>query len=303
MSMRVSLIVVEESDDFHHKQRNFFPAIAAQSYPRDALELIVVHRDGTPSAADAFAAFRREHPGLSASLLPCATTARAIANNLAAAHATGELLVFLADDFEPSPGLVAAHAAYHTINPDIDAVGIGPALFPDELRRDVFVRWLEDSGRVFGVPMRRAMAVWPRTFFYAGNASVKKRKFDALGGFDEHFLYDAWEDYEFGLRWVASGGYSQFIAGATATHWHAVSFEERCASMVRSGISAHVLERLHPNQHHAWRAMLRVNEAPLTAPAEAAPTHLQMAFYAEQMEEAFRRGYLSGIAERAEVPS
>jgi GT2 family glycosyltransferase len=236
-------------------------------------------------------------------LLPCATTGRAIANNLAATHATGELLIFLADDFEPSPGLVAAHAAYHRMNPDIDAAGIGPALFPDELRRDVFVRWQEDSGQIFGVPMRRAMAVWPRTFFYAANASIKKRKFDALRGFNEHFPYDAWEDYEFGLRWVASGGYSQFIAGATATHRHAVSFDERCAAMARAGASARVLESLHPNLNHAWRAMLRVNEARLTAPAEAAPTHLQMAFYAEQMEEAFRRGYLSGIAESAEAPN
>ena len=121
------------------------------------------------------------------------------------------LLVFLADDFDPSPGLIAAYAEYHTLNPDLNAVGIGPGLFPDNFRKDRFTRWLEDSGKIFGVPMRRILAVWPKTFFYAGNASIRKAKFQSLGGFDERFLNDAWDDFEFGVRWVASGGYSQFV--------------------------------------------------------------------------------------------
>jgi hypothetical protein len=303
MNMRVSLIVVEEPDEFHRKQRNFFASVAAQNYPHDAFELIMVDRHAKPSTAAAFAAFRLQHPALSASLLRCASTARAIGNNLAAAHASGGLLIFLADDFDPSPDLIAAHAAYHALNPDIDAVGIGPGLFPDDIRQDVFVRWLEDSGQIFGVPMRSTMAVWPRKYFYAGNASIKKAKFDALGGFDEHFPYDAWDDYEFGLRWVASGGYSQFVAAAAATHRHAVSFEERCATMERAGESARVLERLHPHQDHEWRAMLRRGaQVRRPVPAKDAPTHARMAFYTEQLEAAFRRGYLSGISNPATPP-
>ncbi|BBJ24092.1 glycosyltransferase family A protein [Candidatus Nitrotoga sp. AM1P] len=95
---------------------------------------------------------------------------------MAAAQADGDLLVFLADDFDPSPDLIAAYAEYHTLNPDLNAVGIGPGLFPDNFRTDIFTRWLEDSGKIFGVPMRRILAVWPKTFFYAGNASIKKAK-------------------------------------------------------------------------------------------------------------------------------
>ncbi|MET0442138.1 MAG: glycosyltransferase [Casimicrobiaceae bacterium] len=291
--MRVSLIVATEPDAFHLKERNFFASFGEQKHPHDALELIVVDSHARPSTAAAFAAFRSQYPLLSASLLPCASTARAVANNLAAAHATGELLIFLADDFDPCPDLVAAHATYHRLNPDIDAVGIGPGFFPDDIRRDIFARWQEDSGQLFGVPMRRTAVVWPRTYFYAGNASIKKAKFDALGGFDERFRYDAWDDYEFGLRWMESGGYSQFIAGAVAAHRHAVSFEERCAVLERAGRSARVLEQLHPNRNHHWPALQRGARARRPIPDKDATTHVRIAFYSERLDEAFRRGYLA----------
>jgi hypothetical protein len=291
--MHVSLIVATEPDVFHLKGRDFFDSFAAQTHPHEALELIVVDSHARSSTAAAFAAFRSRHPALSAALLPCASPARAVANNLAAASAAGELLIFLADDFDPCPDLVAAHVAYHRLNPAIDAVGIGPGFFPDGVRREVFARWQEDSGQLFGVPMRRAEAVWPGTYFYAGNASIRKAKFDALGGFDERFRYDAWDDYEFGLRWTESGGYSQFIAGAVAIHRHAVSFEERCLVLERAGRSARVLERLHPNRSHRWPALKRDLQARRPEPDEGAPTHVRIAFYSERLDAAFRRGYLA----------
>jgi hypothetical protein len=296
MNKRATLIVVQEPDEFRHKQRNFFASVAAQTCPQDAFELIMVGGDAAPSSTDAFAAFRLQHPALSATLLRSPSPARAVGNNLAVTRACGELLIFLADDFDPSPDLVAAHVAFHTLNPDGNAAGIGPGLFPDDGRQDVFARWLEDSDQIFGVSMRQAMGTWPRSYFYVGNASMKKAKFDALGGFDERFPHDAWDDYEFGLRWAASGGYSQFIATAVATHRHAVSFEERCAVMERAGASARIVERLHPHLDHGWRAMLRRGAAARSEmPDQDAPTPAWIAFYAEQLAVAFRRGYLSGI--------
>lgn len=294
--MRVSLIVVSEPDVFNHKQRNFFASVAAQTYPHDAFEFILVDGQAKDSTSRAFAEFRQQHPAISASLLSCPSPARAAQNNMAAAQADGDLLVFLADDFDPSPGLIAAYAEYHTLNPDLNAVGIGPGLFPDNCRKDIFARWMEDSGNIFGVPMRRIMAVWPKTFFYAGNASIRKASFQSLGGFNEHFLNDAWDDLEFSIRWVASGGYSQFVAGATATHRHAVSFDERCRNMEIAGKAARVFEKLHPNMDHAWRTKIHRNNEPLHPSPEAnAPMHTWIAFYAQQLDAAFRHGYLGAV--------
>jgi len=210
--------------------------------------------------------------------------------------ADGDLLVVLTDDFDPSPGLIAVYAKYHTLNPDLNAVGISPGLFPDNFRKDSFTRWLEDSGKIFGVPMRRILAVWPKTFFYAGNASIRKAKFQSLGGFDERFLADAWDDYEFSIRWAASGGYSQFVAGATAAHRHAVAFDERCRNTGHAGKAARVLEKLHPNLDHAWRTIIhRDNESIYPSPEVNAPTYTRIAFYVQQLDAAFRRDYLGAL--------
>ena len=186
------------------------------------------------------------------------------------------------------------HDAFESIH---RCVGIGTGLLPDNFRKDSFTRWLEDSGKIFGVPMRRILAVWPKTFFYAGNASINKAKFQSLDGFDERFLNDAWDDFEFGVRWVASGGYSQFVAGATAAHRHAVSFDERCKNMEHAGKAARVLEKLHPNLDHAWRTIIyRDNEPIYPSPEVDAPMYTRLAFYVQQLDAAFRRGYL-GTAE------
>lgn len=294
--MRVSLIVASEPDVFKHKQQNFFASIAAQTYPHDAFEVIFVDGQARASTSRAFAEFRQQHPAISASLLSCPSPARAAQNNMAAAQADGDLLVFLADDFDPSPGLIAAYAEYHTLNPDLNAAGIGPGLFPDNFRKDIFARWLEDSGKIFGVPMRRILAVWPKTFFYAGNASIRKAKFQSLGGFDERFLADAWDDYEFGIRWVASGGYSQFVADATAAHRHAVSFDERCRNMEHAGKAVRVLEKLHPNLNHEWRTIIHQDNEPLYLSLEVNTSiYTRLAFYVKQLDAAFRRGYLGAV--------
>ncbi|CAE6688931.1 glycosyltransferase [Candidatus Nitrotoga fabula] len=297
--MRVSLIVTSEPDDYHHKQRDFFSSVSAQNYPYDAFEFILVDGLHRISTAKDFADFRQHHPEISASLLSCSSPARSVQNNLGAAHASGELLIFLGDDFDPSPGLISSYVEYHTLNPDVNAVGIGPGLFPDPIREDFFCRWLEDSGQVFGLPMRRAMANWPSHFFYVGNASIRKEKFQSLGGFNENFLNDAGDDFEFGRRLVQSGGYSQFVYGAIATHRHTVSIEERCKSLEIAGKSSQLHENLYPGQEQPWHVITHRNGEPvlpysdavLSVPPAGSSSSTQVAFYGRRLENAFRRGY------------
>lgn len=292
--MKASLIITTESDVFHHKQRDFFASFAGQTYPHNEFELIIVDGNGRTGTAEACTAFCAQHPSISTTYLQSPSRARAFGNNLGAAKATGALLVFLADDFDPAPGFLAAHVEYHKLNSDLNAAGIGPGFFPDDLRNDLFARWQEDSGLIFGVAMRCAISVWPRQFFFAGNASIKKAKFNSLGGFNEAFLHDAWDDFEFGLRWAASGGYSQFLPAAMTIHRHAVSPDERCLNMERAGEAAHIVEALHPNIRHGWKAKLhRHREPPLSMPGSDALTQTWIAYYSQRLDQAFARGYWS----------
>jgi GT2 family glycosyltransferase len=292
--MKVSLIITTESDVFRHKQRDFFASIARQTYPHDDLELIIVDGNGRTDTAEAAATFFTQHPSISMTYLQSPSAARGFGNNLGAASATGKLLVFLADDFDPLPGFLAAHVAYHELNTDPNAAGIGPAFFPEDLRTELFARWYEDSGLIFGVAMRRTISTWPRQFFFAGNASIKKAKFDALGGFNEAFLHDAWDDFEFGLRWAASGGYSQFLPAAMAIHRHAVTLDERCLSMVRAGEAAHTLETLHPNINHSWKTKLhRHSQIFQSMPGHDDPSPTWIAYFTQCLDRAFAGGYWS----------
>ena len=291
--MKLSIIVASEADVFDHKQRDFLASFARQTHPHNEFELIYVDGNGRASTAEVCRTFAVRYPSIRISYLASPSPARAYGNNLGAARASGELLVFLADDFDPSPGFVAAHAEYHALNADPNAAGIGPAFFPEELRTGLFARWYEDSGALFGIPMRSALAIWPRKFFYAGNASIKKEKFDELGGFEEAFRHEAWDDFEFGLRFVESGGYTQFITAATTIHRHCVSLEERCLTMARAGQAARVLEALHPNIPHGWKSKLSVSQAPLAAPGPNAPPHTRIGYFSRRLDQAFARGYLT----------
>lgn len=258
--LAASIIVNTESDDFNHKQLDFLEAFAHQSLPHDAFELIYADGRDRESTRVAVREARRTWPRLQARVLPCATPARARGHNASAAQALSDLLIFLADDFEPAPTWAERHVEFHRTNMDERAVGIGPGYFTDEIRREPFARWLEDSGSIFGVPMRGRLAVWPQNFFYAGNSSIKRAMFDRVGGFDERFPLDAWDDYEFGHRLIAAGGYTRRVE-AVAWHRHAVSLTERLAVLTHSAQNAHVMRRLHPDSPAPWMRTVSRAEA------------------------------------------
>jgi len=291
--MRISVLVVGERDPFEHKRRYFPDAWLAQTLPLSEFELLIVDYSQESGAAGCFADVRRRHPGFNAQVLRGKGSARSKGTNLAARASTGEILLIFADDFEPLPGTLRAHAVFHAANADVNAVGIGAGLFSTEIRQDPFPRWLEDSGGIFGVPLRQSVAVWPETFFYAGNASLKRDKYFALNGFNEQFLMDALDDLEFGLRLIESGGYTRFLANASALHRHAVSFEERKYVQFHSARVSRVFERIRPDWVGRWPALQRAEIGADASPLAAALRSETdtIAAWQREMDAAFAAGY------------
>src|SRR5205814_10198674 len=99
---------------------------------------------------------------------------RARALNHALSIAKSDLIIFLADDFVAETELIASHLKFHEENPEPEAVGIGAGLVPQDLTTD-FTRWLERTGRFFGLPFYEGMTSIPEDFFYVGNASVDRK--------------------------------------------------------------------------------------------------------------------------------
>ncbi len=133
------------------------------------------------------------------------------AMNEALRAAATPLVLFLDDDVEPSPRLVAAHEEAHRDAARWAVVGqiLQPGESPvhvDQPVDDLEFRFCANEGQ----PVRNVMA---------GNLSVKRERALAIGGFDENFVLAAYRfETDFALRVVGAGGAIWFEPRASLRH-------------------------------------------------------------------------------------
>ncbi len=133
------------------------------------------------------------------------------AMNAALLAADTPLVLFLDDDIEPAPGLIAAHRDAH-LREEVWAV-VGQILQPGEQPArveqpddDLEFRFYADEART----VRNVMA---------GNLSVKRERALEVGGFDENFVMAAYRfETDFALRLAAEGGVIWFEPRASLRH-------------------------------------------------------------------------------------
>jgi GT2 family glycosyltransferase len=169
--------------------------------------------------------------------------------------AKADLLLMLADDFIPCPDLVAEHLKAHRADPSEELVAIGPGLFPEGDRTNAFMKWLEDSGELFGVSFTRSTVKLPHYYFYMANTSLKRAFLAKAGRFDESFPYDAMDDWEMGNRLLVRGMKNVYLPDAVAIHEHIIDLPERCRAMEQAGESSAIYDerRQRPGP---WRHFL-----------------------------------------------
>ena len=284
-------------------------ALARQTAGPESFEVVLADSRAARWEAAAREALRR-HPSFQLTYLrgKAGHKWRAQLNNEAIRHSRGEVLLFLAGDFIPDPGLVAAHSRFHAEHPEREVVGIGAGYFPPAQLEAPLVRWLESSGQLFGAKLKDELTV-PPDFFYVGNSSLKRRLLLEAGLFDEDFQRDTWDDYELGIRLLQAGSHSHIVAGAVASHEHEhpITLRERMRSMRYSGEAAALFERKHSGPYpwarkcafsareltvRAWRARLRHL-------ASRSPADLER-FFANILDAAFVAGYRH-VRRRGEV--
>jgi len=216
-----------------------------QSQPFADFEVIVVDAEPRRSISTAIEQARKKANGaLDIQYLMIDKASRAAFNNFGVAQAKAELIVFCCNDFVPSPKYLEAHLRFHEQHPEPQFVGIGPGMFPDHQRKvSVFLRWLEDSGKLFGFSFTDKDVKMPSSYFGVFNASLKKDFFVEAVCFDECFPYPAWDDYEMGVRLTRNGMTSSLIPEAIAIHDHLVTFSERFQSVYRAGKSVAIFAR------------------------------------------------------------
>ncbi len=231
-------------------------------------------------------------------VLDIGNSARGRARNLGMAAASSDLFLFIGDDIIPSPNLVESHLKFHADHPAENAVGLGPAVFDDELRQDSFRRWLDDSGTQFGVSFTDSTQQMHPDFFYVTNTSIKRSFHERAGKYDERLPFVMHDDYEMGVRMKKLGIEVSYLPDAVGIHDHAVTFTERCGTMRMAAQSARLYEQLYPERGvlyrqfdrslawYRWNAVKKFCQHQFTGSAAALG-----AFYESRLAAAFVKAY------------
>ena len=188
---------------------------------------VIVAADAAEPDLDAVRAVAGEHRVVQATV-PGVSAAR----NAGWQAAEHKLVLFLGDDILAEPGLVAAHARLHDLEPQGNVAVQGTVRWADELARTPFMDFIDEGRWQFDFPREQDAGIdagWGR--FYACNASLKRSLLEDSGGFDEDFTW-GYEELELSRR------------------LHDRAFVLRWAPDARA-------EHLHPPTLPAWRERMR----------------------------------------------
>jgi peptidoglycan/xylan/chitin deacetylase (PgdA/CDA1 family)/GT2 family glycosyltransferase len=212
---------------------------------RGDFEVIAVVDGSTDGTADAL---RRLSVRFPLKVLEQANQGASVARNAGAAAAAGELLVFLDDDMEAHPKMLAEHDRSHLKGADVvlGHLPLHPGSPPTVLTPGV-ARWTERR--------RRRLATCgtdiPLSDLLSGQMSIARVEFERLGGFDvtftRHGLFGG-EDIDFGYRARKAGLSIVFNESAVSFQYYDVDPAVYTRRSREAGRAAQELSVKHPER-------------------------------------------------------
>lgn len=142
----------------------------------------------------------------------------ASARNAGAARARGQLLAFTDDDCLVDLGWLRAFDAVLGGDPELLVGGRTLNGLPEDPYASASQSLLDYLYAYYNAVPGGAR------FFASNNVATSRRRFDAIGGFDDSFPLAAGEDRDLCDRQRHAGGRLVFVAGAVVTHCHGLGF-------------------------------------------------------------------------------
>jgi glycosyltransferase involved in cell wall biosynthesis len=231
-------VVTPTHNKLDHLKRTL-ASLEAQDLRPDAYEVVVVD-DGSSDDTPAFLEDHRPAHGFQ-KIRQETNRGRAAARNLGLARVQGELVVFLDDDMELVPGFLRAHLEFHQRK---GMAGVGNVANHPEIATTPVDRYMSTRG----AQKVKDTAALPWKYFSTNNSSVRRADLEAIGGFDEDFVYYGFEDLELAWRLVRDRGITiGFVSSARSFHIHPHSLEELLEKKTLCGRSSlPYLFRKHP---------------------------------------------------------
>ena len=224
-------------------------ALAAQDYPRDRFEVLVVDDGSAAPLNDLISSLRHR---LDIALLNQLHAGPAMARNCGAAHAKGSYLAFTDDDCTP-------------VSDWLRRLSIAFALFPESVLGGRTINELVQNAYSTASQLHvdYLYSSWnpankEATFFASNNLALPAKCFNAIGGFDTGWNQAAGEDRDLCDRLIGHGYRLISVPDALVRHAHALTFRTFCRQHFNYGWGAY---RLH--QVRAKRAAERIRFEPL----------------------------------------
>lgn len=186
-------------------------ALARQTFPADAFEVVVISDGATDGTAEAVRSHKTPY---ALRFVEQQNQGPSVARNNGARLATAPLLVYVDDDIEPVPAFLEEHVRAHT--EDETLVLIGPQSGP---RNEPMPHWIAWEHAMLQKQYANFISgVWETgpNNLYSGNFSVRREHLLAVGGFNEKFTRQ--EDVELGFRLAQRGLHFRFAPHADGIH-------------------------------------------------------------------------------------
>jgi glycosyltransferase involved in cell wall biosynthesis len=213
ISPRFTVIVPTRARIF--QLRRCLDALAAQDYPTEDYEVIVVN-DGSPPLADSDLAGYRKRLVLHSVDQPW--SGPSVARNTGIARAKGVYLAFTDDDCQPEPGWLQALDRALQRNPWALVGGHVRNVLPGDpcaSASQLMVDYLYER-------FEAGSAIGPR-FFTSNDIAGSARVFRDLAGFDASFRLAGGEDRDLSDRWRIAGHPLLYVPTAIVHHHHSMS--------------------------------------------------------------------------------
>jgi glycosyltransferase involved in cell wall biosynthesis len=174
-------------------------------------EVVVVVDGATDGTEEMLASLSTSYP---LRVLTQANSGPAAARNRAVGAAGGDVLMFLDDDVIPVEGMIERHLEVH--RRDDYAVVTGPMAEPPGMKMPSWLRWeAVILGKQYAA-MTNGLYRPGAPQFFTANASARRKRVLAAGGFDEHFKRA--EDVELAYRMADQGARFYFEPEAAVLH-------------------------------------------------------------------------------------
>lgn len=248
-------------------------SLAAQEFEGFDAE-VIIGVDG-PDGGEVAAALRCTSERLPMRALPAAHAGPAATRNRIVAEANGETILFLNDDVEASPGLLAAHALaqQELAGDDRCAMVLGSAPWAIEEPDRVLDRLTRETSLIFFYDQMTGAAAddpehdWGWRHSWTLNLSLPARCVRGVGGFCERMPRPVYEDIELAYRVRERfGAPTLYRPGADVVHNHRY---EPVALLAREYVLGHQSRRLAEVSSACARELFRRDPLDPAVVAEA----------------------------------